>query len=214
MAKYKLVIFDMDGTVLNTLDDIADAVNYTLEHFGYSTLSKEKICCYLGNGSRWIFEQMFGADNTEVIDKLLPFYLDYYKEHCAIHTKPYPGILDLMEKLHEIGIKVAIVSNKPDFGVQSLCQEHFPGIIDFACGERKGIRRKPAPDSVREVLSKLQFENSDAVYVGDSEVDIATAKNSGLDCIIVSWGFRNKEELIRSEAKLIVDSVEQLMMNI
>ena len=205
----KLAIFDMDGTVLNTLQDICDAVNHTLAEFGYEKRSYSELIHYLGNGSRWIWENIFG-DNDELIDRIMPVYGDYYKEHCALATKPYKGILEMFASLRRQGIKIAIVSNKPDFAVQPLCQQYFAGLIDFACGERQGIRRKPAADSVLECLKKLQVNKEEAVYVGDSEVDVATACNAGLECLAVSWGFRTVEELQKAGAKKILHKVEDL----
>lgn len=205
----KLAIFDMDGTTLSTLEDISNAVNHTLQEFGQPTRPNTEIVNYLGNGSRWLWENIFPG-NDELIDKYLAAYSAYYKEHCTIHTKPYDGILDLLMNLRNQGIKVAIVSNKPDFAVQPLCQEHFSGLIDFACGERQGIRRKPYPDSVNECLNKLKIDRAEAVYIGDSEVDVATAKNSGLECLAVSWGFRSVETLKKAGAKKIFATVEEL----
>ena len=205
----KAAIFDMDGTTLSTLDDIANAVNYTLGQFGQPARPKEEIVKYLGNGSRWIWENFFPGDDDR-IDRYLAVYSEYYKGHCAICTRPYDGILDMLRNLRNKGIKVAIVSNKPDFAVQPLCQEHFPGLIDFACGERPGIRRKPHPDSVYECLNKLGVDRSEAVYIGDSEVDVDTAKNSGLPCLAVSWGFRSVETLQQAGAEKIFSNVKNL----
>lgn len=213
MNNYKLIIFDMDGTILNTLADLANAINHTLEHFGYPTRSQSEVRSFLGNGSRYLVEHSLPADkavDAELVDQTLAYYSAYYKEHCAIHTKPYSGILELLAKLREQNKLIAVVSNKPDFGVQSLCQCHFPGLFHFACGERQGIRRKPAPDSVLEVLKKLQLQPQDAVYIGDSEVDIATAKNAGLEAIIVTWGFRDKDQLIKAGASRLAASVKEL----
>ncbi len=209
MKDTKLVIFDLDGTVLDTLQDLVNAVNHVLLQFGYPAREKSELVHYFGNGSRWIFENIFGDDNV-TIDKLLPVYNGYYKEHCAITTKPYDGVLSLIADLKKAGIKTAVVSNKPDFAVQPLCKEYFAGLFDFACGEREGIRRKPYPDSCFEVLNKLQIDKQNAVYVGDSEVDVQTAVNAGLSCIAVSWGFRSVEELKKAGAKIIVNTVTEL----
>ena len=213
MSNYKLIIFDMDGTILDTLADLANAINHTLKHFGYPTRSQCEVRSFLGNGSRYLVEHALPADKAvvaELVDQILAYYSAYYKEHCAIYTKPYAGILELLAKLREQKRLIAVVSNKPDFGVQALCQCHFPGLFHFACGERVGIRRKPAPDSVKEVLRTLQIQPNEAVYIGDSEVDIATAKNAGLDAVIVTWGFRDKDQLIEAGAPRLAASVKEL----
>ena len=137
MKGVKLVVFDMDGTVLDTLEDLCNAINHTLLEFGYPAREKTELVHYLGNGSRWIWENIFGDDDA-TIEKFMPVYSAYYKEHCAIATKPYDGILALIANLRKQGIKTAVVSNKPDFAVQPLCVQYFPGLFDFACGERQG----------------------------------------------------------------------------
>ncbi|MCQ2361503.1 MAG: HAD family hydrolase [Acidaminococcaceae bacterium] len=209
MKGVKLVVFDMDGTVLDTLDDLCNAINHTLLEFGYPAREKMELVHYLGNGSRWIWENIFGDDDA-LIDKIMPVYSEYYKEHCAIATKPYDGILALIANLRKQGIKTAVVSNKPDFAVQPLCRQYFPGLFDFACGERQGIRRKPQPDSVFECMEQLKTDKINTIYVGDSEVDVATARNAGIPCIAVNWGFRTVAELKEAGAERIVDSVEEL----
>lgn len=213
MKNVKLVIFDMDGTVLNTLDDLCSAINHTLVEFGYPAREKTELVHYLGNGSRWIWENIFGNDDA-LIEKIMPVYSEYYKNHCAIATKPYDGIVDLIKDLHKAGIKTAVVSNKPDFAVQPLCQKYFAGLFDFACGEREGIRRKPFPDSVFECMKKLGANRENTIYVGDSEVDVATGKNADILCIAVSWGFRTVGELKKAGAKIIVGGVKELKENI
>lgn len=213
MNNYKLVIFDMDGTILDTLADLTNALNHTLKHFGYPERTQQEVRSFLGNGSRYLVEHALPeaiATDSRQVELLLDYYSRCYKENCAIHTKPYTGILELLAKLKEQKKLIAVVSNKPDFGVQALCQCHFPGYFHFACGERQGIRRKPAPDSVLEVLRKLQVQPQDAVYIGDSEVDIQTAQNAGLEAIIVTWGFRDAEQLLEAGAPRLVNSVQNL----
>lgn len=213
MKDVQLVIFDMDGTTLDTLQDLVNAVNHTLVEFGYPERPKSELVHYFGNGSRWVWENIFGDDDA-IIDKVLPVYNAYYKEHCAIETKPYDGILDLLKTLRAKGVKTAVVSNKPDFAVQPLWQQHFPGLFDFACGERQGIRRKPYPDSCFEVLKKLNIPKEKAIYVGDSEVDVKTGLNADMPCIAVTWGFRTVPELKAAGAIVIVDTTEELLTKI
>lgn len=147
--KYKLVIFDMDGTILNTLEDLTDSTNATLEHFGYPVHSIEDVRHFVGNGIRKLIERAVPSGlSTERIDEVHRYFLDYYAKHCADKTKPYDGILDLIRTLRKEGCKTAVVSNKADMAVQELCKDYFDGLFDFAVGEREGVRRKPAPDAV------------------------------------------------------------------
>ena len=153
--KYKLVIFDMDGTILNTLEDLTDSTNATLEHFGYPVHSIEDVRHFVGNGIRKLIERAVPSGlSTERIDEVHRYFLDYYAKHCADKTKPYDGILDLIRTLRKEGCKTAVVSNKADMAVQELCKDYFDGLFDFAVGEREGVRRKPAPDAVEHVLEK------------------------------------------------------------
>ena len=212
--RYKLVIFDMDGTILDTLADLYAAINHSLAHFGLPQRSLPEVRSFLGNGSRRLVELSVPQDTNKaraaLIEELLNYYSAYYKAHCAEKTQPYDGITSLLAELRGSGVLTAVVSNKPDFGVQKLCAEYFAGLFDFYCGEREGIRRKPAPDSVLEALYRLNVRPQDAVYIGDSEVDVATAVNAGLDCIAVSWGFRDMPVLQAAGARTIVSSVENL----
>ena len=208
---YKLVIFDMDGTILDTLEDLARSTNYALV---YNDLPRRKVLevkNFVGNGMEKLIQRAVPAGTDEkLIQKVLEDFKAHYKEHCKDNTGPYFGINELLWNLKNVGIKTAVVSNKGDFAVQELCKQFFTGLFDFAVGEKQNVRRKPYPDSVNEVLSKLKVEKKDAVYIGDSEVDIETAKNAGVDCISVSWGFREKEILIGAGATKIVNNVTQL----
>ena len=209
--KYELAIFDMDGTILDTLEDLKNALNYSLEHHGYPTRSLDEVRRFVGNGIRRLIT--LGAPegtSEESVDKIFSDFNDYYKIHSADNTKTYPGILELIDNLQSDGIKTAVVSNKADYAVQDLCAEYFPGCFDAQVGEREGIRRKPAPDSVNEVLRKLAVSKEQAVYIGDSEVDVATAQNAGMDLIGVEWGFRGRELLAEKGAKIIVERPEEI----
>jgi len=209
--KYKLVIFDMDGTILDTLVDLANAVNYALTEAKHPQRSLEEIRSYLGNGMYNLI-RLSAPEGTEpeALIALENSFTAYYKAHCNENTKPYNGIIELIEELHTTGIKTAVVSNKPDFGVQLLVKEHFPTSFDAAVGERTGIAKKPAPDSVNEVLKQLSIDRHEAVYIGDSEVDIATAKNAGMDGVIVTWGFRDEDYLIQEQAQILVHNIAEL----
>ena len=185
---YRLVIFDLDGTLLDTLDDLADAVNYALRQFGYPERTREEVRCFVGNGAGRLLQRAVpeGAD----ADAVLAVFRTYYDAHCQVKTKPYDGIL---EALAELGKKypLAVVSNKPDSAVKSLCADYFPGL--YARGESADCPRKPAPDMVFQAMAAIGVKS--CIYVGDSEVDIRTAKNAGVPCLSVLWGFRDRDVL-------------------
>lgn len=208
--KYKTILFDMDGTVLYTLPDLCDSVNYALERFGYAPISLEQTRQYVGNASRRLIEQAAPGADGETVDRILDFYKPWYAAHCSIKTRPYDGIPELLTRLHTEGHRIAIVSNKPDESVKELAEKFFPGVLETAVGESDGVRRKPWPDTAEAALKFMGEGKDGAVYVGDSEVDILTARNAGLPCISVSWGFRSRETLINAGASVIVDSPEKL----
>lgn len=202
---YKLAVFDMDGTILDTLEDLKDSTNFALEKCGYPTRSYDEVRRFVGNGIRKLIERAVPEGLTvEQIDRVHEVFTEHYKVHCADTTKAYDGIKPLLEKLRASGVKTAVVSNKADYGVQELCKEYFDGLFDYAVGEREGIRRKPAPDAVNEALRVLGIDKSEAVYIGDSDVDFETAKNAELPCISVLWGFRDEEFLREKGATLFV----------
>lgn len=202
---YKLAVFDMDGTILDTLEDLKDSANFALEKCGYPTRTYDEVRRFVGNGIRKLIERAVPEGLTaEQIDRVHEVFTEHYKVHCADKTKAYDGIKPLLEKLRANGVKTAVVSNKADYGVQELCKEYFDGLFDYAIGEREGIRRKPAPDSVNEALRVLGMSKSEAVYIGDSDVDFETAKNAELPCISVLWGFRDEEFLREKGATLFV----------
>lgn len=202
---YKLAVFDMDGTILDTLEDLKDSTNFALEKCGYPTRSYDEVRRFVGNGIRKLIERAVPEGLTvEQIDRVHEVFTEHYKVHCADKTKAYDGIKPLLEKLRASGVKTAVVSNKADYGVQELCKEYFDGLFDYAVGEREGIRRKPAPDAVNEALRVLGIDKSEVVYIGDSDVDFETAKNAELPCISVLWGFRDEEFLREKGATLFV----------
>lgn len=182
------ILFDLDGTLLNTLDDLMEGTNAALNHFGYPQRSREEIRRFVGNGARRLLEQAVpaGADPEPV----LTFFQEYYREHCRVKTSPYPGIPQALKQLGE-KYPLAIVSNKPDAAAKVLCADYFPGI--YARGESADCPRKPAPDMVYRAMDSIGVER--CVYVGDSEVDVLTAKNAGVPCLSVLWGFRDRAEI-------------------
>ena len=210
--KYKIAIFDLDGTLLDTLQDLAISTNYALEACGYPKRTVEEVRSFVGNGIEKLIERATPADiSSDDRKQVLEAFKAHYAVHCEDHTAPYDGILPLLDKLIDAGMPIAVVSNKIDFAVQSLCKKYFGGRFSVAIGEREGIRRKPYPDSVLEVLSQTDISPENAVYIGDSEVDIRTAENAGTDVVCVTWGFRDKDFLASEGAKIFADSAEELL---
>lgn len=209
---YGTVIFDMDGTILDTLEDILDSVNVTMDHVGYPHHTKEVMRRFLGNGAATQIQRcMPGGAEDPKYQEALDFYLDYYNDHAKIKTGPYPGIVDVLKKLRELGVKTAVVSNKPDVTVQELSEEFFTGLFDVSMGERAGMKKKPAPDSVFEAMKLLNADPKTCVYVGDSEVDMATARNSNLPCVTVTWGFRDEDFLREQGATTFAHTMDELL---
>lgn len=212
--KYKTALFDLDGTLLNTLKDLSDSVNHVLKEFSYPPVPEIKIRSYLGNGIKRLLALSLPNDVSEAeFDKVYAAFMPYYLAHCGDFTKPYNGIEYTLKILKERGIKMAIVSNKNHVACEELKNKYFSRFIDVAIGENEsaGIRKKPAPDTVNEALRRLNAEKSSSVYIGDSEVDKTTADNAGIDCISVSWGFRDKELLDTLGSKALIDKAEDLL---
>ena len=210
--RFKLAVFDMDGTILNTLEDLADSTNYALKANGLPERTIDEVRRFVGNGIRLLIERAVPTDtDKELTDKVFDTFKEYYKTHCAVKTRPYDGIKDVLLELRKTGCLTAVVSNKADFAVQDLCKDYFDNLFDFAIGEREGIKKKPAPDSVFEVLSKLNVEKADAVYIGDSDVDFATSVNAGMDVIMVGWGFRDAEFLREKGVKRIIKQPSEIL---
>jgi phosphoglycolate phosphatase len=209
--RYKAVLFDMDGTVLDTLGDLANAVNHVLGEFGMPLHSRAEIATYLGNGAGWLIAHAVPEGTDEaLVREVLRVYQPWYDAHCAILTAPYPGIPEMMARLREAGVRQAVISNKQDSAVKLLAAQHFPGLLETAVGESATVRRKPNPDAVLAALKHMGVAREDAVYVGDTEVDIETAKNAGLDCAVVGWGFRTEEELHAAGAGRIFRTADEL----
>ena len=210
--KYKLAVFDMDGTILNTIDELADSLNYTMKKLGYKTYEVDEVKMMVGNGIHKLIERAVPDVKDEAKhDEIYGTFIDYYSKNCAVKTAPYPGIVELIRNLKENGVKTAVVSNKSDAEVKKLCEDFYEGLFDYSVGAREGMAIKPAPDSVLEVLRYTGIAKEDAVYIGDSDVDVATANNSGLDCIAVLWGFRTKEFLLEHGANLMVEKPEGIL---
>ena len=207
------ILWDLDGTLLNTLEDLMDGVNYALDQFGLTPRTLTEIREFVGNGAANLISRAVEgrADDKAVLDT----FRTYYNAHCQVKTRPYEGVLEALAQLGE-KYPMAIVSNKPDSAVKSLCEQYFPGI--YALGERAGCPRKPAADMVFTAMKDIGVET--CLYVGDSEVDIATARNAGVKCLSVLWGFRDKDVLeavggqyfCEDTAKL-VEKIEEVIYN-
>ena len=197
------VLFDLDGTLLDTLEDLVDAVNAALAQFGYPPRTLVEVRRFVGNGA----ERLMRLAVPEGVDPIpvLSAFREYYQDHCRIKTAPYPGVMHALAVLAE-QCPVAIVSNKPDGAVKALCADYFPGI--YALGESAGCPRKPAPDMVQKAMEAIGVEK--CLYVGDSEVDVATAKNAAVPCLTVLWGFRDREELEAAGAEHFCDDPTKL----
>ncbi|MDY6310152.1 MAG: HAD family hydrolase [Cyanobacteriota bacterium] len=209
----KAVIFDLDGTLLNTLEDLTDSTNYALEKFNYPTKTVVQVRNYVGNGVAKLIERAIpdGLNNSKFSD-IENTFKKHYKNNMYNKTKPYDGILEMLEKIKKSGLKIAVVSNKFDEAVKELCKTYFAGLTDFCAGENEaaGIRKKPAPDTVIKVLKEFKLNPEDAVYVGDSEVDIQTAQNSKMDCISVLWGFKDEDFLLEHGASHIIKTPDEI----
>lgn len=206
------VIFDMDGTLLDTLEDLTDATNAALTYFNYPTRTLKEVRCFVGNGIRNLMIQAVpDGTSQENIDKCITAFKEYYAQHWQDKTVPYKGILPLLSALKNKGINTAVISNKYDNAVLQLCKDYFPGKFKAARGEREGVPRKPAPDGIYAILDELGSDKEHAVYVGDSEVDVATAHNAGLACVGVTWGFRDRLLLEEKGADYIIDRPDELL---
>ncbi len=208
---YKYVIFDLDGTLLNTLEDLANAGNYSLKTMGFPTHETEKYKYFVGNGIPKLIERIVPEGSDEnAIKKVHDCFAKYYDAHCLDKTKPYDGISEMLRKLHEQGIKTAVASNKDHAFSVKLIKDFFGDNIDFVCGRKDGFPKKPDPYLVNVLINLLNADKKDTLYVGDSNVDMETAANAGLESCGVLWGFRNEAELLESGAMHIAKSSEEL----
>lgn len=212
MKKFDTIIFDLDGTLLSTLEDIADGVNYILDKYGYPKRTYDEIKSFVGNGAaRLLGQALPDGHNTPDFEIILDEYKKYYLEHNNIKTSPYEGVMELLEVLSERKYKLAIVSNKSDKNVKSLNKIYFKNYIKTAIGQSDNIKRKPAPDMVCYAIDELDASLEKSVYIGDSEVDVLTARNANIDCICVTWGFRDKEFLKDQGAQYFIDEPYELL---
>ncbi len=201
------ILFDLDGTLLSTLEDLTDAVNYTLNYFGCPERTIEEVCTFVGYGAEQLLRSALpGAENDPPIDRVMAVYQPYYAAHSQDKTRPYDGILQALTELRKV-YPVGIVSNKPDVSTKPLCKHYFGEDI-YALGQHAGCPKKPAPDMLYRAMADMGVEK--CIYVGDSEVDVQTAQNAGMPILSVLWGFRDRDCLARHGATHFCDDPNQL----
>lgn len=206
-------IFDLDGTLLSTLADLAASCNYALRTNGMPEHSIDDVRGFVGNGVKKLMERAIpnGLSNP-LFDKTYADFREHYMHHNLDTTMPYPGVMEMLKNLRNHGKKIAVVSNKFYAATQALCRHFFGDLVDVAIGEREDIRKKPAPDTVNEALRQMNVTREKAVYIGDSDVDVMTAKNSDMPCISVLWGFRDYDFLVEHDATIFISSPLQLLI--
>ncbi len=209
---YKLVVFDLDGTLLDTLDDLTAATNAALQARGFVTRTKTEVRSFIGDGIVKLMERAVGIENYPHITQMVSDFRTYYALHCEDETKPYEGLVALLQTLRQKGVLLAVLSNKVHAATKVLVDDYFPSLFDEVMGENEsaGIKRKPCPDALNTIVQKLGVEKADVVYVGDSDVDIQTAKNAEIDCISVCWGFKEEAFLRENGAKTVVKTAAEL----
>ena len=203
----KLVIFDLDGTLLYTLEDLMDSVNYSLEKYGYETKTLEEVSSFVGNGVEHLLRSVVPAGvSDDDFKKCYISFKEYYSEHCCDKTRPYDGVVETLKILKNRGVKIGIVSNKFQEAAEDVCQHYFKGLYDVVMGESETCRRKPAPDGINMICEQYEVEKDEAIFFGDSEVDIKTGDNAGVYCVSVLWGFRSREFLTKHGAHLFIEN--------
>ena len=212
MKQFDTYIFDLDGTLLYTLDDLTASTNHAMRKFGFAEHTKEEVRLMVGNGIRKLIERAIpeGVNNPQYED-IYSEFVSYYLKHDLDTTRPYPGVMQMLKTLKERGKQLAVVSNKYCKATENLCRTFFAEYISVAIGESSNIRKKPAPDTVLAAMNKLGADKATTVYIGDSEVDIATARNCGIPCVSVLWGFRDKDFKIKNGGTVFIEQPEQLI---
>ena len=215
MNSEKTVLFDLDGTLLNTLGDLTASTNAAMEKMGFATHTLDDVRRFVGNGIGLLIARSIpGGKENPKYEETLQVFREHYGAHCLDTTQPYPGVMEMLHQLQANGVKMGILSNKADFAVKSLCQRFFGPLVPVAVGERPGVRRKPAPDAVLACMEELKSDAAHTVYVGDSDVDIETARNAGLRCLSFTWGFRDRAFLLEHGATTLVDTPKALLEEI
>ena len=210
---YKLVVFDLDGTLLDTLDDLTASTNAALRLHGFPTRNREEVRSFIGDGIVKLLERSVGIENYPRITEMVADFRAYYGVHCKDETKPYAGVMDVLQALRQRGVKLAVLSNKVHAATQALIADYFPDVFDEVMGENEaaGIKRKPSPVALLKILEKQGVEKAETAYVGDSEVDIQTARNAGVDCVSVTWGFKEESFLEERGANRIARTANELL---
>ena len=208
----KMVIFDLDGTLLDTLDDLCNSVNYSLRTNNFPERSLAEVRTFVGNGIRLLIERSVPEGTSkELIDKTFECFKTYYAVHCNDKTKTYPGVMDMLKELKKNGYKIAVLSNKAQYAVTKLCDIYFNNLLDDAVGARENVAQKPSPDALYICAENNNINLNNVIYVGDSDVDVATANNAGVRGIAVTWGFRSRELLIKCGAENLADNTDELL---
>lgn len=208
----KMVIFDLDGTLLDTLDDLCNSVNYSLRTNNFPERSLAEVRTFVGNGIRLLIERSVPEGTSkELIDKTFECFKTYYAVHCNDKTKTYPGVMDMLKELKKNGYKIAVLSNKAQYAVTKLCDIYFNNLLDEAVGARENVAKKPSPDALYICAENNNINLNNVIYVGDSDVDVATANNAGVKGIAVTWGFRSRELLIKCGAENLADNTDELL---
>lgn len=207
-----MVIFDLDGTLLDTLDDLCNSVNYSLRTNNFPERSLEEVRTFVGNGIRLLIERSVPEGTSkELIDKTFECFKTYYAVHCNDKTKTYPGVMDMLKELKKNGYKIAVLSNKAQYAVTKLCDIYFNNLLDDAVGARENVAKKPSPDALYICAENNNINLNNVIYVGDSDVDVATANNAGVRGIAVTWGFRSRELLIKCGSENLADNTDELL---
>ncbi|MFV0399262.1 MAG: HAD family hydrolase [Oscillospiraceae bacterium] len=213
----KLAVFDLDGTLLDTLDDLTDAVNHAMASAGFATRTRERVREIIGNGVYRLIQDAVPAEKREdaaLLDEIIAVYRAYYASHQTDKTAPYPGVLELLTALKEKGITTAVLSNKPHDNTIALVEEYFPGLIDLAYGQREKVPRKPDPAALLNILVRAGAEKSETAYIGDSDVDIETGLAAGVVTIGVTWGFRDRDALLEAGGREFAETSDELLKKI
>lgn len=211
--KWNTIIYDLDGTLIYSLEDIRDSANYTMRQMGFPEKDIEEIKMAVGNGVRHLLSCCIPQDekkDEKVFEQALQIFRKYYLGHSEDKTAPYGGVPGHLRCLFGQGLKIAVVSNKPDEAAQKTVRHFFGDWVTYISGEKEGFRRKPAPDLVKEAMRFLNSDKEDTVYIGDSEVDVLTAQNAGIPVILVSWGYRSREDLEKLQPDYLVDDLDEL----
>ena len=212
MKKYRTILFDLDGTLLNTIEDLAASVNHVMRTYGQPEHSVDAVRQMVGNGVRTLMKRAIPeGEACPTFEEEVALQKEYYLTHCRVATEPFDGIIPLLQECKNRGIMTAVVSNKDHPAVRELCYYFFKDLITESVGNGEGRRVKPYPDSCYEAMMRLAADKAGTLYVGDSEVDAQTAANAGIDCVLVSWGFRSRDLLEQQGAVAVVDKPEELL---